>query len=165
MSYQAVKMIMGQLVEAFAEIDAAALEKAQAWAKERVAAVKEFERSDEYSALRRDQHALYARLFALAGGKGWYNAFRGRSADMIEELVAKHCASVAAKRDVAIAKKLEKAGVQNVVSGKAVRENGGFEGVWLVESDKGQKEIKIEMILAGGYNIQCLHNRVLVHVR
>lgn len=157
--------ILVKLNEIFAPMDAEVLAASQVWAKGRVAAVREFKASDEYQAMRRDQHRLYSRLFDLAGGKTWYNMFDGRNATMIEEFVEKNCAAIVAKRNATIAAKLEKAGVTEVVSEEYARTRDGFDGVFVVETNAGRKVVTINTIRAGGYNIQCLHLRVLVKIK
>jgi len=161
----ATEKIINNLCEVFASMDAEVLAASQIWAKGRVAALREFRESEECKALRRDQHKFYARLFAIAGGKTWYNAFDGRNATMIEELMEKNCAAVVKKRNATIAAKLEKAGVTEVVSESYTHTKDGFDGVFVVNTDAGRKCVTINTIRAGGYNIQCLHLRVLVKVK
>ena len=138
------------------------LEDTQAWAKRRVAAIAEFKRSEEFKTM---GTARYQKLFDIAGGKTWYNVFDGRNASMIEECVVKHCAAVAKKRNASIESKLIKAGVTEVISESFTHTNDGFNGVFVVNTDAGKKIVTIDTILAGGYNIQCLHLRVLVNVK
>lgn len=163
----AAKTIVEKLNEVFAPMDAQVLSNTQVWAKERVAALKEFKTTEEYKELNKKGAwgGVYDRLFSIAGGKGWYNIFEGRSASMIEECVAKHCAAVVAKRNHSIATKLEKAGVVDVISEEVTYTSDGFNGVYVVNTDAGKKVVRIETIRAGGYNIQCLHLRVLVSVK
>lgn len=155
--------IVAKLNEIFAPMDTQVLENTQAWAKARVKAISEFKKSDEYKTLRGS--SLYEKLFALAGGKTWYNVFDGRNASMIEECVVKHCAAVALNRNKSIEAKLVKAGVSEVISETFTHTNDGFNGVFVVMTDAGKKVVTIQTILAGGYNIQCLHMRVLVKVK
>jgi len=65
-------------------------------------------------------------------------------------------------RNYKIAKKLEKAGVTNIDAINFEIEYGNdFVGSWIIDGHK----VTIKVIFAGGYNIQCLHNRVLCNVK
>ncbi len=161
----ATAAIIAKLNEVFADMDAKVLEQSKEWAKGRAQAIRDFKASDEYKELRGNAWALYGKLHAIAGGKTWYNVFNGNSAAIIEEFVTKNCAAIAAKRNASIAKKLEKAGVTEVVSEEFHHTNDGFNGVFVVETNAGRKTVRVETIYAGGYNIQCLHLRVLVKVK
>lgn len=157
--------IIANLNEAFMKFDVQTLEASKVWAQERCAAIREFKMSEEGESLRRDQYAYYNKLYALAGGKTWYNKFNGRSKDMINEVMEKNHEGIITKRNQSIAKKLEKAGVSEVVSSEFAHTIDGFNGTFVVNTNNGIKRVVIETILAGGYNIQCLHLRVLVKVK
>lgn len=161
----ATAAIIAKLNEVFAPMDARFLEQSQEWAKGRAQAIRDFKASDEYQAIRRDPWALYEKLHAIAGGKTWYNVFNGNSDAIIEAFVAKNCAAIADKRNANIARKLEKAGVTEVVSEEFTHTNDGFNGVFVLNTNAGRKSVSIETIYAGGYNVQCLHRRVLVKVK
>jgi hypothetical protein len=90
---------------------------------------------------------------------------RWAGAKAVIEFCKKNSAARAAKRAAKIAKDLAKLNVLTVESSEVVRENGGFDGVYRVTTDKGDKMVRINTIYAGGYNIQCLHTRVLVSVK
>lgn len=162
----ATKQIIAALNNVFADMDAKVLEGSKKWALGRVEALREFNKSEEYQELRkRGAEALYARKFGIAGGKTWYNTFYGRSLTDIEEIMAKHCARTVASRNASIAAKLEKAGVTQVTDSSFSHTADGFNGVFKVDTDKGPKTVTVDTIYAGGYNIQCLHLRVLVKVK
>ena len=159
------QQIIDNLNQVFKKFDDEVLESSKKWAQERAEAIREFKTSDEAKHLRRDQYAYYAKLFALASGKTWYNIFNGRSKSMIEEFMEKNHQNTIEKRNASIAKKLEKAGVTEILSEEYVYTKDGFNGIFRVNTDAGVKRVSIDTIYAGGYNIQCLHLRVLVKVK
>ena len=57
---------------------------------------------------------------------------------------------------------MEKAGITSIdVDNFKVVYGKNFEGHWIIDGFR----VKIEVIFAGGYNIQCLHHRVLVNIK
>lgn len=160
-----IEKIISDLNEVLASFDAANAAKAREWAAGRKAALRAFEISDERKEMGRDQHKLYQHLFALAGGKTWYNIFYGRNQAMIDEIMDKNSAAIVAKRNALIAKKLADKGITEVIEKKIAHKDGGVDCLISVATDAGIKWIEIETIVAGGYSIQCLHNRTLVKVR
>ncbi len=69
-------------------------------------------------------------------------------------IIEKNCKATANKRNASIAKKLDKA---EVTGSAIVRTEDGFNGVFNINT----KKVTIET----GYNIQCLHLRVLVKIK
>lgn len=75
----------------------------------------------------------------------------------IKETKQKHKA-----RNDKIAKKLEKVGITDINAiNFEVNYGDDFVGSWIIDGYK----VTIKVIFAGGYNIQCLHNRVLCNVK
>ncbi len=160
MSNQAVETIMQQLSEVFAQRDVKLVEDTKTWASERLAALAVYLKSDE-----RKSDRTYETRFAICGGKTWYGIIYGRSIEDRNQMIEKRCAAAQKKRNESITAKLIKAGVSEVTGTKFVHTNDGFHGYFHVETDKGSKLVEIETIFAGGYNIQCAHNRTLVKVK
>lgn len=157
--------ILEELNTLFAPMDEVVRENARKWGIERASALREFKKSDEYKNLRSDQWALYDKLFAMAGGKTWYSVLNGRNDAGVIEVMDKNTDATIKKRNASIAVKLTKAGVTNVVSSEFTHSNDGFNGVYVVDTNSGKKKVTIDTVYAGGYNIQCLHLRVLVKIK
>lgn len=167
MTYAILKTIMTELSAKFADMDAKIEEDSVRWGLERKQAVRDYMHKEEFNKIKTEQgtQAAYAMGFAIAGGKTWYNVFYGRNDEMVAEFMRKNAKATATKRNASIAKKLEKAGVTELLETTYTDTKDGFNGVYVVNTDAGKKVVTIQSIYAGGYNIQCLHQRVLVKVK
>ena len=150
-----------QLTRAFAELNQTMLERQMAWALARRVALKE--KIEELRGQRRKmgEAAYYEEIFAVAGGKTWYNVFYGRNEEMVREIVQKNVATLIEKRDAKIIAALTKKGITELPEFELVHTSDGCEGTFYVAGHR----VTIQTILAGGYNIQCLHQRTLVKVK
>lgn len=160
-----VSKIMASLLDVLAPMDADILEETKKWALGRKQAITEFRQTDEYKTIHRNQQALYDKLFSMAGGKTWYRVFSENGVSGILAFVEKNHAQLIEKRNASISKKLVKAGIKQVLESNWSHTQDGFDGVFSVQTDAGMKTVVITTIVAGGYNIQCKHLRVLVKVR
>jgi hypothetical protein len=160
----AIETIANSLQAFFAEQDAKIADGDVAWAMERRAALYEFKKTDEYEELnkRGAWGGVYPRMFAICGGKTWYAVFTQNSKAGVEEFMRKNAAASAKARNAKIAAKLLKAGVEVVENAEVGYCDDGFRGVFWIN---GNRRVTVEAILAGGYNIQRLHQRVLCNVK
>jgi hypothetical protein len=147
---------------AFADLDAKMTANQKAWATGRREAIKAYRSENQSKRREMGEWKFYAGLHATAGGKTWCSILERSD---WESFVEKNCKAIAEKRNANIARKLAAANVTAVLSSKVEYTNDGFNGTFSVETDKGNKLVTIQTIYAGGYNIQCFHQRTLVRVR
>ena len=160
----AFETIMNAMADQFTTNDEKYINTMVDWALGRKAEVKEFKNSPEYKEM--DMWAKYDKLHNMCGGKTWYRIINDNNYVSLEIAVRKICDDTINARNAKIASKLEKSGVTEVVGeGEVIYSNDGFHGIFHVNTEAGKKRVKIETVLAGGYNVQCLHYRTLVNVK
>lgn len=122
--------MQNEINKAFAALNIEIGERQMTWAKNRKEAL--VAKINELSPNRRQmgENAYYEAVFAVAGGKSWYNIFHGRNWQMVSEIVAKNTAALIAKRDAQIIKALNKAGIFEIPEFTLLEIGDGLEGTF-----------------------------------
>ena len=144
-----------QIDNAFAALNAQMLERQMAWADRRRAAIKEAEAKVEPGKWFSER--LWNARIETAGSKTWAAILL---AGDWRAMVEKNVAGLIAKRDATIIAALAKKGITEIADFELTHTSDGVEGAFEVDGHR----VTIRTILAGGYNIQCLHQRTLVKV-
>ncbi len=139
--------MQAQINKAFAALNARLYDADQIWGNKIIDAIRAAKTTEE--------------KIKAAGSKAAYGLVWGRSREDALEQVAKNTAAVIAKRDATIIAALKKAGVVSIPDFTLAECSDGVEGRFNVAGHI----VTIRTILAGGYNIQRLHQRTLVMVR
>lgn len=137
---------------AFKDIDAEMLEMNRRFVVETIDAMNSV-----------DLPAGFSRLEAkhkIAGSKKMYALLSLGFNSAIDEM-DKITADMIRNRNEKIVAKLKKKGIESIPSFDVVYDNGSGNGRFKA----GEHNVHIETILAGGYNIQRLHQRTLCHVK
>jgi hypothetical protein len=143
-----------QIKKAFSGLDAQMFERQLEWAKARKSAITEM-----WAEKNNTRQMNYEILFEIAGGKTWYNLLA--YTNKIEEVVRKNIDNLIANRNNRIIKALNKKGITEIQDFELVSCGDGYEGTFVIDGHI----VSINTILAGGYNIQCLHQRTLIKIK
>lgn len=165
MSNAAINQIIAQVSDLLAPVDAKNL--LDTIAKAHQTRIALFAKIKELAANRRAmrEEVYYAEMFAVAGSKSAYKMLYENSPETIATMLTTQSMAKAEARNVKIAEKLNKAGVETCSDADIVYNSDGFQGSYKVQTNVGEKFVTIDVIIAGGWNVQCAHYRCLVKVR
>lgn len=148
--------MINELTKAFSEIDQLMLERQMEWAMGRMDALSEYTKNFDFQTMRRFTEGA----IEISGGKTWYKVFYGSNKEAVSHIVETNVANMIQKRNDRIITALHKKGIYEIGDFEIKHVGDGYQGTFII----GDFLVSIHTIWAGGYDIQCLHQRTLIKV-
>jgi len=147
--------MLDQIKKAFTELDAEMYERQLTWAKSRKAEISKIMDDARQTRKKLDWY----KLFEVAGGKTWFELLAWTN--LIEPIVRKNVDRLIESRNKRIITALNKKGITEIQDFELKAYGDGYEGTFVIDGHV----VTIRTFLAGGYNIQCLHQRTQIKVK